>query len=242
MKSYKSGDYSSRDKLIRLMTPVAHTTAVMISGKDRPEEDLEDIRQESVLYMINAIDNYDFSRNVRVTTFVIGTCQHGVMKYLSSKSWTSRRTRDKYKKITSAKDQLIAENKSMPTYQEVVDRAGIDEEVFLETTYKVSTSEPMSLQDYVGDGSSSLEDYIPDGSNVMEELARKQTLELVSKYIDRLPEKEREVVSMFYYQDATMSEIASCLDISDAQAYKLHTQSVLRLRAYSQVVAELFFS
>jgi len=236
--SYISGDDNAREKLIDLLVPVACTTADMIAGKNNV--DIEDIREESVVAMIEAIDTYDTRHNVKLHSYVIGCCQHRVRKVMSSNSNIPRRTLDAIKVVTIARTTLVMNMVSMPTSQQVMDSSGLDERTFLKAETANRLKESLSLDEVFDDGKTTISDFVKSDCNISEQTEHKEMLRLIDLYIDRLPENEKRIVKMFYFECVPMSDIARAIGISDALAYRLHTQSVLRLRAFSVLQAELF--
>jgi RNA polymerase sigma factor FliA len=197
--------------------------------------DREDLINVGVIGLMEALEKYDRNRNVQFETFARFRIRGAVLDELRSRDWVPRSVRHKDSKLDKA---FIALKKSLgrqPDEFEVADYLGVT----LEQYFKL-------LDDAKGIAIISQEDLTPDylethsTADVMESISQSNPLDLftgeefryqLKRLIEELPEKEKLVVSLYYYDEMTMKEVGKILDLTESRVCQLHTQAILRLRS-----------
>ncbi len=121
-----------------------------------------------------------------------------------------------------------------PTVEELSEKLGISKDRINALYYKLYSAHWVSLDKELGDGESTILDTIRDNSSIGPDkaMANKHIIKLLSQAIDRLKEKERLVISLYYYEGLTQVEIANVLELSEARISQLHKKAVYRLRGF----------
>jgi len=166
---------------------------------------------------------------------------------LREEDWVPRSVRDNVKTLERTYHKLEIETGRPATEAEVAAEMGISEEDLLKLLVNTSRSNVLSLDDLLlgggsGDGETlRLADVLQDeNANVAADVEMSARKGALAAGIDRLPDRERLVISLYYFEGLTFKEIGKVLSVSESRVYQLHTQAVLRLRGYLQRDTPLF--
>ena len=180
-------------------------------------ENVDDLFQIGCIGLIKAIDNFDITQNVRFSTYAVPMILGEVRRYLRDNNSirVSRSLRDTAYKAIYARENLMKKNMKEPTIMEIADEVGLSKE---EITYAMDAIQtPMSLYEPVyTDGGDPLYvmDQISDKKNREENWIEQLSLNEAMK---RLPDRERNIIRMRFYEGRTQTEVAEEVGISQAQ-------------------------
>ncbi len=161
-----------------------------------------------------------------------------MLDYLRRQDWAPRSMRRKEKELTQVFRELEQKNKRPATHEEAAEAMGITMEEFSELLYKARGLSLLSLnRPKAEEGEEEVKElgeFIPDEAdkNPYEVLQRQEIRDLMATQIDGLPEKERMVVSLYYYNELTMKEVGKILGVTESRVSQLHSAAILRLRGF----------
>jgi RNA polymerase sigma factor FliA len=229
-------DKKERDKLIMKHAPlVKNVVGRMTYRLPIDASDREDLVNVGVIGLMEALEKFDKNRNVQFETYARFRIRGAVLDELRSRDWVPRSIRSKDSKLEKAFDALKKRLSRVPNEYEVAEHLGIT----LEEYFKL-------LDDAKGISMISQEDLTPDyiethcSSDVLEAIdqgnpltmiAGKETKEQLKNMLESLPEKEKLVLALYYFDEMTMKEIGKILDLTESRVCQLHTQAILRLRS-----------
>ena len=197
------------------------------------EQNIDDLFQIGCIGLIKAIDNFDISQNVKFSTYAVPMIMGEVRRYLRDNSNSirvSRSLRDTAYKAIYAREGLTRKNAKEPTLAEIADEIGISKE---DITYALDAIQtPMSLYEPVyTDGGDPLYvmDQISDKKNMEENWVEDISL---SEAMKRLPERERHIIDMRFFEGKTQTEVAEEIHISQAQVSRLEKNALKTMRNY----------
>lgn len=198
--------------------------------------DREDLFSSGFFGLIDAIERFDIGRNIKFETYAGLRIRGAILDYLRSKDWISVTMRQKIRKYEKTVQQLEAEHERAPTDQEIADSMQIDlKELAIIEQHASAAASILSIEsDSASDGT-----YFDVTNRDVNPLARvEQTAirETLATAIDRLPEKERIVVSLYYYEELTLKEIGMILHLSEARISQIHSKAVIKLKNYLERV------
>ena len=159
-----------------------------------------------------------------------------MLDYLRRQDWAPRSMRRKEKELSQVFRNLEQELKRPATHEEAADAMGLNMGEFSDLLYKARGLSLLSLNRPTADDGEDevkeLGDFIPDDSEKdPHEMLRKQEVrDLLAGQIDNLPEKERMVVSLYYFNELTMKEVGKILGVTESRVSQLHSSAILRLR------------
>ena len=240
-------DARARDQIITHYAYLVKITAGRVVTSLPPNLDRDDLISAGVMGLIKAVDQFDTGRQVKFETYAIALIRGAILEMLREEDWVPRSVRDNVKALERTYYQLELRLGHPATEDEVATEMGMTLDDLQKILVNTSRANVLSLDDVLlGGGSDSgerlhLADVLKDeNANVtleVEAAAKKQTL---AAGIDRLPDRERLVISLYYFDGLTFKEIGKVLTVSESRVYQLHTQAVLRLRGYLQRDTYLF--
>jgi RNA polymerase sigma factor FliA len=231
------GDLFARDRLINQYAYLVKITAGRVVTSLPPNVERDDLVGAGVVGLIKAIDQYDMSRQVKFETYAIALIRGAILEMLREEDWVPRSVRERVKTLERTYLQLEISLGRPATEDEVATSLGIEKDALQSILADTGRASLLSLDDVIvgTDGSERihLADVINDDSaGPLSEVEAKEMRRSLVTAVDRLPEREKLVVSLYYYEGLTFKEIGKVLSVSESRVYQLHTQAVLRLRGY----------
>lgn len=239
------GDMKSRDSLISHYAYLVKITAGRVVTSLPPNVERDDLISAGIIGLIKAIDQFDTKREVKFETYAIALIRGAILEMLREEDWVPRSVRERVKALERTYLDLEGRLGRPATEEEVAVAMGIEIDSFHALLADTGRASLLSLDDVVlsSDGNEKIHladvvsDDSADTSGDVESGAVKQSL---GEGIDRLPDRERLVIALYYYEGLTFKEIGKILEVSESRVYQLHTQAVLRLRGYLQRDLALF--
>ena len=192
-----------------------------------PHLDRDDLMSSGFFGLLDAIDRFDLSRNIKFETYAGVRIRGAMIDYLRSKDWIPVTLRQKIRKYEQAVYKLENELGRSATDAEVAEALGITLEELHTLIGQSNAATIIPLEEYLQTDTQEAVDANPADS--IEFLEMK---DMLAKAIDRLPEKERTVISLYYYEELTLKEISLILHLSEARISQLHTKAIFRMRNY----------
>jgi RNA polymerase sigma factor for flagellar operon FliA len=234
-----SKDKGIRDRLILTYAPLVKYVAGRVGSGLPAHVDEEDLVSYGLLGLMGAIDRFDPSRDIKFETFAIARIKGAIIDELRSLDWVPRSVRSRARDIERAMAELERNLHRAPTDEEIATKLGITEEELDDSLTDISRSSIAALDElWTISGSSggdqvALIDTIEDttGPDPQGALAQTELREALGEAIARLPEREKLVVTLYYYEELTLREIGDVLGVTESRVSQLHTKAILRLKA-----------
>ena len=201
--------------------------------------DRDDLISAGVIGLIKSVDQYDPTRDVKFETYAIALIRGAILEMLRDEDWVPRSIREKMKAVDRAQVKLEPLLGRAASPKEVAEETGMAEQDVNDMLFRMGRTNVYSLDDIVGgsggDGDDSIHfvDMIVDrDANTEGEMEGRELRRLLAYGVDRLPERERLVVGLYYFEGLTFKEIGKVLGVSESRVYQLHTQAMGRLRTF----------
>jgi RNA polymerase sigma factor for flagellar operon FliA len=230
----------SREQLILEHAPLIKYIAHRIALRVPPHIEVQDLIDAGVVGLIDAIEKYDPSKDVKFKTYAEFRIRGAIFDELRSLDWVPRSVRKMINKLEETYLTLEQRMGRPATDEEVAEEMGLQIEDFYQLLRQASGVSLTSIDQSLNIDNSSktvlevLEDS-PD-KNPMGQYSINEMKELVTKAINNLPEKERLVISLYYYEELTMKEIGKVLNLTESRVSQIHTKAILRLRGRLKTV------
>ena len=230
-------DVEQRNQMIIEHLPLVKYIAARIAGRLPSHVEVEDLVNAGILGLIDAIDKYDPSRKIKFKTYAEFRVRGAIIDELRSLDWVPRSTRQKASRLERAFAQVEQRLGRAATDVEVAEQLGIGVEDLQQMLREAQGVAVVSVDELRGEGDEDFErnllEYLADPEAVQPDvkLNLDQIYQIVADAIDNLPEKERLVISLYYYDELTMKEIGEIMDITESRVSQIHTKAVIRLRS-----------
>ena len=187
-----------------------------------------------ILGLIDAIDKYDIDKNVKFKTYAKTRIRGAIFDELRILDWTPRSIRQKARKLEKAYAKLEGKLGRDAKDDEVAEYLGVDISELHKLFDETKKSLLLSLDEmfYDDDEGSSRFDYIEDekSENPQTKIEEAEAKKILADAISKLSDRERMVITLYYYEELTSKEIGKILGVSDSRVSQLHTKAILRLR------------
>ncbi len=233
-KEYKKVDDRQREDLILKFAPLIKLIVNRIAIRLPPHVDTEDLVNAGVIGLMDAIEKYDPMRGTSFKTYAEFRIRGAILDELRILDWFPRSIRQKVNRLENAFSNLERQLGRTATDEEVAEALDMDLEEFYEILAQASAVSLVSLYDMGREEGEerSLLDCIAGGEDdPAATLESQEVYEAVGRAIERLPEKEKIVISLYYYDELTMKEIGKVLKLTESRVSQIHTKAVIRLRA-----------
>jgi RNA polymerase sigma factor FliA len=233
----RTKDQKLRDRLILTYAPLVKYVAGRLGSGLPAHVDDEDLASYGLLGLIGAIERFDPSRDVKFETYAMGRIKGAIIDELRSLDWVPRSVRSRARQIERTIGELEAKLGRAPTDEEIAGKLGVTEEELDDDLFQISRTSIAALDELWtvsgGGDQVSLIDTIEDTSGPSPTTALDETelREAMADAIAGLPEREKIVITLYYYEELTLREIGEVLGVTESRVSQLHTKAVLRLKA-----------
>jgi len=226
-----------REQLILEHLPQVKLIARRIHERLPVSVSLDDLISTGVLGLIAAIDRYDARYDVKLKTYAEYKIRGAILDSLRGLDWAPRQQRKRAKQIEAAIAALEQELQRVPTEEEIAAHLGLSVSAYQDWLSEIRGLTLGSLENAgTEEEGCDLLRYIADSdeqwpSTIVE---RSQLERLLAEAIERMPQLEKTVLSLYYYEEMTLREIAKIVDLHESRISQLKSQAILRLRSYLQ--------
>lgn len=232
-KYSETKDQSTKGQLIVEYADLVKYVAGRLSIYFGSNVEYDDLVGYGVFGLIDAIDKFDLAKKVKFETYASLRIRGAIIDSIREQDWAPRSLRKKGKELERAYFDLENQLGHSASDQEVADKLGITLEDLNKLLQDVNISQMISLEDYLEQNhetgfdpfSMQRETNLPEQR--LEVLELKQIL---AESIDKLPEKEKTVVTLYYYEELTLKEISLIMKVSESRISQLHTKAIMRMR------------
>jgi RNA polymerase sigma factor for flagellar operon FliA len=240
-REYKrTKDQAIRDRLILTYAPLVKYVAGRLGSGLPAHVDENDLNSYGLLGLIGAIERFDPDRDIKFETYAIARIKGSIIDELRAMDWVPRSVRSRARDIERAIAELERKLMRAPTDEEIAEKLGLTTDELDDSLSEIGRSSIAALDELwtISSGSGggdqvALIDTIEDtqGPEPQSELAQTELREALGEAIARLPEREKLVVTLYYYEELTLREIGEVLGVTESRVSQLHTKAILRLKA-----------
>lgn len=227
---------AERERLITEHVRLVHHIVARIGAHlpDRVERD--DLVSAGILGLIKAVDRYDSTRGAKLATYASSVIRGEIMEALRAKDWAPRSVRRRARELAKTIAALEYELGRPPEEQEIAEALGIDVEGYRRLLEETAGTTLLSLEEALSGGDDDRDgeaadlyplDSYGDPARLFEEEDVKRVL---MEAVERLPERERQVIAMYYQEELTLREIGAVLGVTESRVCQIHSQAIARLR------------
>ncbi len=245
-RDYKrDADSDLRDQLIIHYSPLVKYVAGRVGVGLPSNIDQSDLVSYGIFGLIDAISKFDLERAIKFETYAISRIRGAIIDELRSIDWIPRSVRSKARDVERAYSTLEAKFQRTPTEREVAAELGVPVDNLRRIFSQVSFVNVVALDELLHSGGergdkTTLGDSLADSraDDPVSMFENEETRYILADSVAALPEREKIVVTLYYYEGLTLNEIGQVLGVTESRACQLHTKAVLQLRAKMSDIAD----
>jgi len=229
----EDGDHEAKKKLIEYHLHIVDYVSSRLAIGLPKNVSKGDLASNGVMGLIDAIEKFDYKRGLQFETYASWRVRGAILDSLRQGDWVPRSVREKAKKIETAYQQLEQKYLRSVSDSEMSDYLDVTEKEFRHMLQEVAVMTLTSLEDPIREEESEtrmsllVDEKAKNPDHKVHEFYLREAL---MKGIGKLTPKERTVVSLLYYEDLSLSEIAEVMSLSPSRISQLHSKAILRLR------------
>ncbi|MGB0909867.1 MAG: sigma-70 family RNA polymerase sigma factor [Nitrospirales bacterium] len=227
-----------REQLIQDFVPVIKYMALRLAMRVSSGLNVEDLISAGTVGLLDAITKFDPSREIKFRTYAEFRIRGAMLDEIRAMDWVPRSMRERIGKIQHAANEYTKRKGRPPTEAELASELGMETEEVDATLLQAKGSVVLSLEDLGShdDDAHPILDALADRDqpNPLESLLSEDTRKVLAEAIDRLPERQRLVLTLYYFEELTMKEIGVTLSVTESRICQLHAQAMIRLKAQLQ--------
>jgi RNA polymerase sigma factor for flagellar operon FliA len=236
----------TREEVIHRYIHLVKYVAGRISVNLPPNVELNDLINDGVVGLIDAIEKYDDERGVKFETYAITRIHGAIIDALRALDWVPRAIRQKARELERTQHQLEAELGEQPSDEEVAIRMGISKRELEGLQQKVRGTSVLSLEEHLpnerGNDIPLLDTLKGDDGDLGSDVEQREIREALVAAVESLSKQERIVIKLYYFEGQTLKEIKQVLEVSESRVSQIHAQAVIHLRQKLRVLkADLGF-
>lgn len=231
-KYQETKDPAIRESLILMYSHLIKYIAGRLNIYFGSNVEYEDLVSFGVFGLIDAIDKFDINKGVKFETYASLRIRGAIIDSIREMDWVPRSLRQKSKELEKAYWEVENELGRSATDKDVAEKLNISVEELHKLLNEVNVSSLISLEDFLEQNYEiGME---PAGGRKQDrpeyEAELNEISEILGNAIDKLPEKERMVLTLYYYEELTLKEISAIMKVSESRISQLHTKAIMRLR------------
>lgn len=224
-----------REKIILEYAPLVKMVAGRLSMYLGYNVEYEDLVSYGIFGLIDAIDKFDALKDVKFETYASLRIRGAILDQIRKMDWIPRTIRQKQKKIDTAIREIEARSGRSATDEEIAQNLGISNEEYVDWQSQMKITNVISLNEFLEQGSEIPNDNSFNRKAQFDEpeevIERDELKRILAEALELLTEKERKVIVLYYYEDLTLKEISSILEVSESRTSQLHTRALQKMKS-----------
>ena len=233
-----------REKIIIAYAPLVKMVAGRLSMYLGYNVEYEDLVSYGIFGLIDAIDKFDRSKDVKFETYASLRIRGAILDQIRKMDWIPRAVRQKQKKIDEAIKNIEMKTGKTALDEEIASELGVSEDEYLNWQSQLKVTNVVSLNEFVEQGTEPAMDATKNSHFAQPEdvVAESELKEVLAQSLETLTEKERRVIELYYYEELTLKEISSILEVSESRISQLHTRALAKMKkkmgSYMDILVE----
>ncbi len=229
---FKSKDPAIKEKLILEYAPLVKFVAGRVSMHFGQHVEYDDLISYGIFGLIDAIDKFDKSKNVKFETYASLRIRGSIIDNIRKLDWIPRSLRHKNKQLEQSYQELESQLGREPTDNEFAEKMDMTVQELRDNIKKSNLASLISLDEYIEQNNESGKNVVSGEATTMPELQyeRKEIKQMLIDSIEKLSDKEKKVITLYYFEDLTLKEISRILGVSESRISQIHAKAVLKLK------------
>lgn len=228
-------DQELRDRLVLHYAPLVKYVAGRVGTGLPSHVEVSDLIQSGIFGLVDAIEKFEPERGLKFETYAMQRIRGAILDDLRAQDWVPRSVRSRARDVERALERLEAKYQRTATDAELAAELDLSVEELRELFAQLQMTSVVALDDLIGFGSTtaSLAETLPDdrAEDPIATLVDRDSRRQLAEAVERLSERDRVVVTLYYFENLTLAEIGKVLGVTESRVCQLHTRAVLRLRS-----------
>lgn len=229
----QTSDIKLRNMMVLNFSYISKSAAMQLRGLTSGYAQIEDMVNQGMITLIDCIDKYDSSKGIKFESYAFMRIRGGIIDLVRKQDWIPRRVRTAAKEISNARAELCTELRRNPDDAELAAKLGISVNKLRQYNNEVANSVTFSFEELiqnVNQMGSVLETASTDGLTPEKCFIRKELRQQLKDVISQLSEREKLVITLYYFENLNLSEIAQVLDVSIQRVSQISTKAVTKIK------------
>ncbi|MBN8550640.1 MAG: FliA/WhiG family RNA polymerase sigma factor [Deltaproteobacteria bacterium] len=236
VEAYKSVDDYEKEELIKSYLPLVKKVVHRLSGRLPKDVDIREMLNSGIIGLVDALEKYDPRHETNFSTYAQFRIRGAILDSFRSQDWLPRSLRFKSHKIESAYHRIEQKLGRAATDEEVAADLGIHVDELQKLLGEVGSIVMLSFEELGfghGEERFQADEFIASkGQDPLHKLLSGEKVGLIARALDRLPEKERLVISLYFYEELNLKEIGEILGVTESRASQIRSRALIRLKNY----------
>lgn len=227
-------DQKLRDRLVLHYAPLVKYVAGRVGTGLPAHVEVSDLIQSGIFGLVDAIEKFEPERGLKFETYAMQRIRGAILDDLRAQDWVPRSVRSRARDVERALERLEARLQRSATDAELADELGVSQGDLRCVFAQLQMTSVVALDDLIGPArGASLADTLPDdrAEDPVAALVDRDNRRQLVEAVERLNERDRIVVTLYYFENLTLAEIGKVLGVTESRVCQLHTRAVLRLRS-----------
>ena len=224
-----------RDRLVLHYAPLVKYVAGRVGTGLPSHVEVSDLIQSGIFGLVDAIEKFEPERGLKFETYAMQRIRGAILDDLRAQDWVPRSVRSRARDVERALERLEAKLQRTATDAELAEELELSTDDLRELFAQLQMTSVVALDDLIGAGqsTSSLAETLPDdrAEDPVAALVDRDSRRQLAEAVERLSDRDRIVVTLYYFENLTLAEIGKVLGVTESRVCQLHTRAVLRLRS-----------
>jgi RNA polymerase sigma factor for flagellar operon FliA len=242
VEAYRQIDAYEKEDLIRSYLPLVKKVVHRLSGRLPKDIDLQEMLNSGIIGLVDALEKYDPKHETNFSTYAQFRIRGAILDSFRTQDWLPRSLRFKSHKIEVAYHRIEQRLGRPASDEEVAYELGISIEELQQLLGEVGSIVMLSFEELGfghGEERFQAEDWLASkGHDPLHRLLGHEKVDLIARSLDRLPEKERLVTSLYFYEELNLKEIGEILGVTESRASQIRSRALIRLKNYLRKATE----
>lgn len=236
VEAYKNVDDQQKEELIKSYLPLVKKVVHRLSGRLPKDVDISEMLNSGIIGLVDALEKYDPKHETNFATYAQFRIRGAILDSFRSQDWLPRSLRFKTHKIEAAYHRIEQKLGRPATDEEVAQELGLSVEELQQLLGEVGSVVMISFEELGfghGEERFQADEWMASKSpDPLNKLLGGEKVSLIARALDRLPEKERLVISLYFYEELNLKEIGEILGVTESRASQIRSRALFRLKNY----------
>ncbi len=236
VEAYRSIDEFEKEELIKSYVPLVKKVVHRLSGRLPKDVDMQEMLNSGIIGLVDALEKYDPKHETNFSTYAQFRIRGAILDSFRSQDWLPRSLRFKSHKIEIAYHRIEQKLGRPASDEEVAEELGLPIEELQRLLGEVGTIVMLSFEELGfghGEERFQADEWLASkGQDPLHRLLGDEKVSVIARALDRLPEKERLVVSLYFYEELNLKEIGEIMGVTESRASQIRSRALIRLKNY----------